>query len=190
MQSGQLLSDLQTHVQTIVSTVLKDFKSLDHDALNYKTGAEQWSVLECFEHLNRYARFYVPEFERAIQTNAVASGDREHRSTWLGKKFISMMHPDNMKKSKTLKHMNPLRGTLNSSVIDEFVSYQERLLQVLKHAEQKNLRSIKIPVEFFQLLKMNIGDALQFVIVHELRHLIQAKNALKTVLHEDGVLQI
>ncbi|MBA4055707.1 MAG: DinB family protein, partial [Marivirga sp.] len=40
------------------------------------------------------------------------------------------------------------------------------------------LNKSHVPVEFMKLLKMNLGDALTFVIVHEQRHISQAKNGL------------
>jgi uncharacterized damage-inducible protein DinB len=92
-----------------------------------------------------------------------------------------MMHPDNKKKIKTVKTMNPMLGLqskLNRTTIHEFLKHQHALLQILNSARQADLNQSTIPVEFFRLIKMRLGDALQFVIVHEQRHLIQARKVL------------
>jgi hypothetical protein len=92
-----------------------------------------------------------------------------------------MMHPDNKKKIKTVKTMNPMIGLqskLGRSTIHEFLRHQRALLRILDSAKGADLNQSTIPVEFFKLIKMRLGDALQFVIVHEQRHLIQARNVL------------
>jgi hypothetical protein len=58
MKSSQLLSSLEDTVQSIIIDVENDFLDLDEGVLNYKSNPASWSILECFEHLNRYNRFY------------------------------------------------------------------------------------------------------------------------------------
>ena len=178
MKSKTLLSSLRENVETIVVAVKTEFLFLEDSELNFKRSPESWSILECFEHLNRYNRFYNKEFEKAIANTRFSVPSEEATSTWIGKKFIRMMHPDTIKKSKTLKHMNPTGSLLSKGVLDEFLIHQSTLLTLLDDAKQVDLNKVKIPVEFLHLLKMNLGDALQFVIVHEQRHLLQARNAM------------
>jgi hypothetical protein len=176
MNSKQLLQTLRENVNAIAATVNTEFVFLEDIEMNFKRSPESWSILECFEHLNRYSRFYNPQFEKAIATTSFNVPAEEATSTWIGKKFIRMMHPETIRKSNTLKHMNPLNSRLDKSVLDEFLIHQSALLALLNKAERVNLNKVKIPVEFLRLFKMNLGDALQFVIVHEQRHVMQAKN--------------
>jgi hypothetical protein len=181
MKSSQLLSSLEDNVQSIVTDVENDFLHLDEPLLNYKSNQASWSILECFEHLNRYNRFYNEKFERAIATSSQNNNKDEAKSNWLGRKFIAMMHPDNKKKIKTVKSMNPMLGLqsrLGRSTVHEFLRHQHALLRILDSAKRADLNQSTIPVEFFKLIRMRLGDALQFVVVHEQRHLIQARNVL------------
>jgi hypothetical protein len=181
MKSSQLLSSLEDTVQSIIIDVENDFPDLDEGVLNYKSNPASWSILECFEHLNRYNRFYNEKFEQAIARSSHSKIEDEVKSNWLGRKFIAMMHPDNKKKIKTVKTMNPMIGLqskLGRSTIHEFLKHQHALLRILDSAKRADLNQSTIPVEFFKLIKMRLGDALQFVIVHEQRHLIQARNVL------------
>lgn len=186
MKLSTLLSILSDNVRQIVATVENEFASLDDATLNFKHSPECWSILECVEHLNKYNRFYNREFEKAIANSRHRGAMNEARSTWLGRKFIRMMHPDTGKKSKTLKHMDPVNGDLDETVVDEFLEHQRKLLQILMEAHDLDLNKTKIPVEFFRLLKMNLGDALQFVIVHQQRHVIQARQA--SALHTPALV--
>ena len=116
-----------------------------------------------------------------IASSSQDSKADEARSNWIGRKFIAMMHPDNKKKIKTVKNMNPILGLqskLNRSSVHEFLKHQHALLRILASAKHTDLNRANIPVEFFRLIKMRLGDALQFVVVHEQRHLIQARNVL------------
>jgi hypothetical protein len=181
MKSSQLLSSLEDNVQSIITDVENDFLGVDETVLNYKSSPDNWSILECFEHLNRYNRFYNEKLEQAIANSSQKKNEDEARSSWLGRKFIAMMHPDNKKKIKTVKTMNPMLGLqskLSRSTIHEFLKHQHALLRILNSASRADLNQSTIPVEFFRLIKMRLGDALQFVIVHEQRHLIQARNVL------------
>ena len=85
-----------------------------------------------------------------------------------------MMHPDNTTKHKTFARMNPAEGALKKEVIGRFLRNQQELLDILDLASKADLNKASISVEFLKILKMNLGDALQFVIVHEQRHLKQA----------------
>lgn len=192
MKSSQLLSSLQDNVQSIITDVENEFLDLDEGVLNYKSSPESWSILECFEHLNRYNRFYNEKFEQAIASSSASRTD-EVTSNWIGRKFIAMMHPDNKKKIKTVKNMNPLIGVaskLNRSSVHEFLKHQHALLRILDSAKRADLNRANIPVEFFRLIKMRLGDALQFVIVHQQRHLIQARNVLNNGVRRDAVLKV
>jgi uncharacterized damage-inducible protein DinB len=192
MKSSQLLSSLEDNVQSIITDVENDFRDLDETLLNYKPNPASWSILECFEHLNRYNRFYNEKFEQAIAKASQNKNETEAKSNWLGRKFIAMMHPDNKKKIKTVKTMNPMLGLqskLGRSTIQEFLKHQHALLRLLDSAKRADLNESTIPVEFFRLIKMRLGDALQFVVVHEQRHLIQARNVLSnaTRIHDPAL---
>jgi hypothetical protein len=101
------------------------------------------------------------------------------KSTWLGRKFIRMMEPDNTKKQKTFRRMDPSNSVLTIDVIREFLNHQNGLAQTIRLAGDKDLNQRAVPVEFFRLLKLSPAEALQFVIVHQQRHFLQLERILK-----------
>lgn len=157
-------------------TVKNEFVRLPETTLNWKESAERWSILECFEHLNRYSHYYHSQIAKSItEANKIDTGMLESKSTWLGRKFIGMMHPDNVRKHRTYKKMNPQSCMLSAAVLATYLQNQEDLLGLICEASSVNVDKVSIPVEFMKLLKMNIGDALQFVVMHEKRHVHQAQ---------------
>ena len=182
MTSNELLSSLEKDVQSIIRKVQTEFVPLGEEMLNWKERPDRWSILECLEHLNKYSQFYNTELTKAIDSAQRESGTVESKSTWLGRKFIRMMHPDNSAKQKTFARMNPSQGTLDGTTIERFLKHQEDLLKLIHKSGIVNINRNYVPVEFMKLLKMNLGDALQFVIVHERRHIEQA-GKVKATLH-------
>jgi len=182
MTSNELLSSLEKDVQSIIRKVQTEFVPLGEEMLNWKERPDRWSILECLEHLNKYSQFYNTELTKAIDSAQRESGTVESKSTWLGRKFIRMMHPDNSAKQKTFARMNPSQGTLDGTTIERFLKHQEDLLKLIHKSGIVNINRNYVPVEFMKLLKMNLGDAFQFVIVHERRHIEQA-GKVKATLH-------
>ncbi|WP_207436152.1 DinB family protein [Sabulibacter ruber] len=175
MNSTTFLNQLQQLAQAQKSTVRTEFLLLDSSALNFKPHATGWSILECLEHLNRYSRFYLPHVEIALSATATPLTPQEVRYSWIGKKSLEVVNPNGTKKHKTLKHMNPHNSHLTEGVIDEFLQHQDKLLQLLATAAKADLNKKAIPVEFFRLLKMRLGEALEFLVLHQQRHLQQAQ---------------
>jgi hypothetical protein len=175
MSTTILLEKLRSDVSIIIETIQTDFIPLPSDVLNRKQDALSWSILECIEHLNLYARFYLPEIEQAIKKCNALFIDEDLKYTWIGKYSVNTMEPLNLKKQKTFKHMNPTLSSVNKNAINEFLQHQRLLLSLLEKAAHVNINQGKVSVEFFRLLKMKIGEALQFVTVHQQRHILQAR---------------
>lgn len=175
MTKQTLLKDLRQHVENFIFVVEKEFKSLSVSDLNQKENVEKWSVLECLEHLNRYAAYYIPAIKKGLQQAKNNTADQPYKNGWFGKMSIDMMSPDNLKKQKAINKFNPVGSQLDSLVIDTFLTHQKELLALLELAKNKNIQQRKVPVEFFKVMKMKIGDALTFVITHQHRHILQAQ---------------
>jgi hypothetical protein len=82
---------------------------------------------------------------------------------------------------KEFKAHTPENKLNPGKVLDEFVEQQHKLLQLLEMAKQKSLNSIRIPLSVTKLIKLKLGDTFRFLIGHEQRHFVQARNAIKTI---------
>jgi hypothetical protein len=157
----------------VITDQLNDLVALNVEELNWKESPAKWSILECIEHLNRYNSYYLQEIENNF-TSLKQIGDAQLISTWIGKKSIAMMHPQNRKKQKTFKKMNPANSTLNSEVFQKLFLDQQRIKNLLQGILNVDPNAKVVRVEFFKLLKMTIAEALEFLIAHQQRHMIQA----------------
>ncbi|UZR99339.1 DinB family protein [Chondrinema litorale] len=176
-----LLKILNDQVEEQLYTVKNEFLELSDESLLARPEASKWNILECIEHLNRYCAFYIPHIE--IVTNQNEKSGKNFQSGWLGTKFTQMMSPENIKPQKTVKHMDTSDALVNKNTLLVFIAWQQRLFKAINELKNTDLNKRKIPVEFFKMLKLKTGDILQFLIMHQQRHILQAldkKDKLKS----------
>jgi hypothetical protein len=188
MTRDELLGHLAQQINRFITITQTRYSVMDESTLNRKSNSDSWSLLECFEHMNRYCRYYNPELLKALNDCPNSSGDSEIRSTWLGRKFIKMMDPSNAKKQKTLKRMNPINSRLPASVVEEFKNHQIELDAIIRMAATEDINPGKVPVEFLRLLNLNVADTLRFVILHQQRHFLQLQRILQ--MNGEPVLKV
>lgn len=174
MQTETLLQSLTTEVKQLIQSA-ETLNELPLHELNWRPAPESWNILECFEHLNLYGRFYLPAIEKGIHRSRTKS-EPEFNPGFLGNYFAESMLPkETMKKMKTFKSKNPIHAKLDKKVIGTFLQQQEQLLVLLARARKVNLNKIKIPTSISAMLQLKLGDTFRFVINHEIRHLKQVE---------------
>lgn len=177
-KSTQLLAELDDAVKDIIEVAETDFATYSPRELNWKPMPEKWSAAECLEHLNIYSRYYNPAMSQAIQEKNHLVFVDDFKSGWFGNFSVKSVHPDNAKKQKTLKRLDPVHSELPSTVLDDFLAHQQKLREIISKSNAVNLNKIKIPAEVAKLMKLRLGDCLRFVVAHQQRHIQQAKDVL------------
>jgi uncharacterized damage-inducible protein DinB len=179
MTSKEVLDYCENHTQVILQRA-KELQFLPEDKLQKKASKEAWSVMECLEHLNRYADFYNPVIDSALK-NADSKPATVFKSGLLGGYFAKSMLPKaQMKKMKTFKDMNPIYSQLPTLVLERFIAHQEEFLRLLRLAEQANLNKVKTPISITRLIRLKLGDTFQFLVNHNVRHFEQIENCLNS----------
>lgn len=155
------------------------FRKLSEKELNYKEDINQWSILECIEHLNIYGDFYNPEIRGSIE-NANTSASKIFKSGLIGNYFVNLIRPKTkLNKMKTLKANNPLGSNLDKNAIDRFIYQQKECLELIEKSKNINLIKTKTAISITKLIKLRLGDTFRFITAHNDRHLFQAENLLK-----------
>jgi hypothetical protein len=180
IQREELINDLVQRMQS-ATEVAKALRELPFDKLNKKPGPQAWSALECFEHLNLYGDFYIPEIEKRILKQKVTPNEVVFRSGIIGNYFANLMLAENgkMKKMKSPKDKNPINSTLTLTTIDRFLKQQEHLLSLLERSKKIDLTGTKTSISLASFIQLRLGDTLRFVIYHIQRHVQQAQRAIR-----------
>jgi hypothetical protein len=182
-KSEDLINQLQADVKQIISAA-EHLQTADPVKLNYCPAEGSWSVAQVLEHLNAYNRYYLPAIEKSMIHISKDTSAWFVPGFW-GNYFTKMMMPKNVyeikNKMKAMKSYIPSKGLNVDAVFKEFFQHQNKLLQLLDVAKRRNLDSIRIPISISKLIRFKLGDTFRFIIAHEQRHMIQARNAVKAV---------
>jgi len=191
MKQSEVIAILKRNIQDQLERV-EAISRLGEAALSSNPDKDSWNALQCLEHLNRYAEFYLMEIEEKTksktpinkaQETRMKMEDLEFQPGFWGAKFIKSMLADQngkIKKMNTFKSKNPSLQEAKRDSLVRFLAYQEKWLSILDRAKafdlNRNKCSLTIPI-----IKMNLGATLQFVIAHQERHVNQAERALSVV---------
>ena len=159
--------------------VISVFQNLSEADLLKPASNNGWSIAECIEHLNTYAAFYQPQVAIAIEKAQRNNSPAIFKHSFLGQYFINSMDPARSKKKfKALKRHVPLNVKSPNTVVSTFIQHLENMLVVLKQAAHKNLEKKSVKTSISTWIKINPGDAIQFLLTHNKRHLDQARRNL------------
>lgn len=170
---NKLIDDLSQRTKQNIQEA-EAWLSLPIEQLNYKPTSEQWSMLECLEHLNRYGNFYHPEIRRRIERAPKLDHPPQFKSGWLGNKFAVSLLPGKPKMSSP-SNMNPAGSHLNRAVLSTFLEQQQALLRLLDHARYVDLTRTKTSISLTSWIKLRLGDTFRVIVYHNQRHIEQAK---------------
>lgn len=168
----ELLSLTEDSIQSV-----KKFKELPVNQLNFKKSSNEWSILECIEHLNLYGDFYLPEIEKQILANKNNAETTIFKSGIIGNYFAGLMKvkKGEIKKMKSPKDKNPLNTELTITTLDRFLKQQELLKSLLHQAKTIDLSKVKTAISLTTILKLKLGDTFRFYVYHIERHILQAE---------------
>jgi len=168
----ELLSLTENSIQSV-----KKFRALTLSQLNFKQSSNEWSVLECIEHLSLYGDFYLPEIEKQILPIKNNNGATIFKSGIIGNYFAGLMKVKNgeIKKMKSPKDKNPLNTELSITTLDRFLKQQELLKSLLQRAKTIDLGKVKTAISLTNILKLKLGDTFRFYVYHIERHILQAE---------------
>jgi len=168
---------LTSEIGSVSTDARNEFGALTVEQLNWKPGADRWSVAQCFDHLITTNVAYFPVFD------SIAKGQKQSRfleqlplfpSLW-GKLLIKSLDPKTTRKLKAPTTFQPAASDLPGSIIDDFVKHQGRLAELIKATSDMAVDRIVMTSPAAKLITYSVMDAFRIVVVHEKRHFQQAK---------------
>ncbi len=179
-----MLQTLTETVQQQLTQAQQQWLHLPHSSLAQPPAAGGWSANECLQHLNSYSRYYLPRLQQAFDKASATARpvQRSWKPGWLGGWFTRLMQPDAngqaTKKMKAPADHRPASVLPSQQVMEEFIAHQQHLLHLLEQAAYLPLQQLRIPTSISQLIKLQAGDVLSFLVAHQQRHVAQAQRAL------------
>jgi hypothetical protein len=147
--------------------------------LLWRPGPERWGIADCFEHLVSTGAAYYPRVSAALAAappEGPASRARwaavPYRPTWFGRWFVRAAGPGG-RPIRARGPFVPPPATPDAPV--RFLGQQATLRTLLDQAEGRDLRGIKVRSPLSRWLTLRLGECLEMLVVHQLRHLEQAE---------------
>jgi uncharacterized damage-inducible protein DinB len=182
-KSETLIDQLEEDIKQIIAAG-EHLRQADPVKLSYPPTKGKWSVAQVLEHLNAYNRHYLPAIEQAM-VPVVRDINAWFVPGFWGNYFTKSMLPKNVyevkNKMRAMKDYSPSNSVNVEAVFEEFTKHQRKFLQLLEIARKRDLNTIRIPITLTRLIRLKLGDMFRFLIAHEQRHMMQARNAIKAV---------
>ena len=183
--SNTLLDSLQADVRQVLLQANR-LKQSPFLPLQQQPSPGKWSAAQVLEHLNFYARHYITAIEQKLHLNQ-SGPTADFHPGWLGSYFTKIMKPNEdgriSKKMKAPANATPSEQPDAKKMLDEFISHQHHLLNLLQIAKTANLGYIRIPTSINRFIALKLGDTFRFFIAHEQRHFVQINATLKRLKH-------
>jgi DinB superfamily len=177
---NQELPALIADARAIAADAERTFGPLNADQLNWKRGADEWSVAQCLEHLIKIDGAYFPQF-RLIEQGAYAPTWRDH-APWLARLFGSLIlravQPASRRRFKSAKHVEPSAGEIDADIVARFTAHQQEVIEHMTATGRRDLGTVVVtsavaPIAFYSAL-----DAFRILVAHERRHIGQAERVI------------
>jgi hypothetical protein len=189
MQNSKLafIEECLNRINAVRQRVMDSFYYLESDELSYKPSENSWSVVECIEHINLVNNHYLSQLD-ILKETAEQAGDEQLRSSWFGKKFAKSMAPGEAgisNRMKTFKKVDPTARRKQGYAVVEKVVFQNLMLDLqrlegqLELAKSRSVKPLKIK-SLLPVLRFRFMDAVNLVLNHTDRHLLQAEKTLQT----------
>ena len=169
-------------LRAIADDARKTFGGLSERQLNWKPGAEEWSIGQCFEHLIKTNRSFFPTLEQ------LARGERKGR-TWerlspfsgfFGKMVLKSLAPESSRKFKAPRGLLPSASDVDAAVIEQFAAHQGELAELMKATANLDLKRTVVTSPISGFVTYSLMDAFRIVVMHERRHFEQARRVTES----------
>ena len=175
LTKSELLSDLRDRIQEHHETVAEVFQPLDAGKLNCQDNRKEWSIIQCFDHLNLTHEYYLPKIEGVLSNLKPADPHQDiYKPSFWGR--IYMYFAFNPKYSfPTAEEITP-QSESDRAVLDIYLMKQDGLSEILDQVGEIDLG--RTPVTLEKGIKFNLGDCLKVLVYHDDLHIEQAKGIL------------
>lgn len=128
------------------------------------------------EHLISINESYYATFEQLIEGTYKTAwiGRFSVMTNMFGNMILKSVHPDNRRKTKTLKIWEPQQSDISGAIVDEFKASQERLKEYLVRLESLFEANPTISSPANRNVVYSLQTAIEIIVAHQERHLRQA----------------
>lgn len=175
-------SELRVEIEAIAAEAQRIFGQLNAQQLNWKPGAEAWSVAQCLEHVMANDHKMFPPIDEAL-ANPKRTRFYERLPVLpglFGKVMIKVVSPGFKPKLKSLPAGNPSTSAIDAQIVHHFLAHQREITERINELERLQAARLVMTSPFVSWITYSLLDACRLIVAHERRHLAQAQRVLET----------
>ncbi len=171
------IDQLIKHAKAVDEDVKSTFCGFSARKLNWKPSEKVWSVAQCLEHLVVTNDLYFENIQKVA--------DGTHRNNFfsriplttdiIGFVMKKVLSPDRKPKMKTIGMFKPSSSEISEDILEKFGKNQSRLIALMEASKAFDCNMIKVAEPIGSFVNLRLFDAFEVLVIHEQRHLIQAK---------------
>lgn len=176
------LSRMIAEIEEITGNVETTFGGLKTEQLNWKPNAKSWSIGQCLEHLIITNEKEFPAIEDALRENYKNPfwSKMPFLPMFFGSLLVYLFKPENTRKLKAPKSFQPSQSGVSEKTIADFAAHQQKFVRLIEQSKNLNVKKTKIASSVTVFITYNLFDSFMHLVVHERRHLNQAKRVMQT----------
>lgn len=149
----------------------------------YFTGESgEWSANTCLDHIITSNETYFQILEAVLKGtyNGGFWTKLKFMAKPMGRMLKKSIDPANQKKNKTFKVFEPTGKAKGEDLIQKLAENHERLKPLIQKVLNKKLEGTIIASPASNMVVYSLEDAFSIIVLHEQRHLFQAKTSIQT----------
>jgi hypothetical protein len=180
-----MASDVISHWKAEIAERSRAFaelwNALTDEQRRWKQAPDVWSVAECIDHVRSTNAAYRPNLGRAIEAaKRSGSSGEPYRAGRIARWFHAQIDPERSKrKVRGPGVFRPTMDPSDAAILQRFLEEQREVERLLDAAQGGDLNRIKLFSPATKLLRLSIGEAFETIVLHERRHLRQARAVLE-----------
>ncbi len=171
------LEDVEKELNEATRRAWTLVQSTDGRLFTVRPKASSWSAAECLAHLSISTEMFLPVLRTSIDQARKKKRKGTATMDIVGRVLAWFLEPPIRKKVRTAAPFVPKSTRAKAEAFGEFVSLQEKLIDLLREARDTDLRA-KIVSPFNKRVRYNLLSAFRIVAAHERRHLWQAEQVI------------
>ncbi|MGE6220903.1 DinB family protein [Nubsella zeaxanthinifaciens] len=175
VDKNNFITNLYQRTEVLLDEAVRCYQNLGEEVLYFSANQQSWNIAECLSHLNSYGNYYLPKLEDILSKPNHFS-NKAFTAGWLGSYFVKMMQSRGKQFKAAKIHLPNVRDAYFE--VAEFISQQERMLKCLKSFEKVAIDDVRIATSINRLIRLKVGDVLEFIVAHHERHAEQIKQII------------
>ena len=171
----EYLNDLLNQIDVQISFG-ESLREAEQSSLLFKENENKWNALECIQHMNQSMQVYTDQLAHIVLQS---EAEDTVKIGWKGNFFAEGSRPKGEEisyKMKTMKALEPNKASSES--IDNYISLLELIKTFITQNKDRSWTKGRVKTALGPLVKLNIAEAINFVLAHNDRHILQAKKAM------------